>query len=466
MGGDAARGSSLRFHLHSAEKEVMPMHRSKLQHTLLLLSAVAILTIDLPPVFAQESAGEAPSQAWLQEDRDNNTTDEGPVPGLGSRILMYPVNRIVDLLDIIHLDFGFGLGLHANVHATRMLQLGAGGSAMSRLGIDGRRAGLFNETRSEISVLPFSVESYSQKGTVGNFGDYDTATQREQLYRDIRDYYEFGASVTAGIVGVQFDIRPSGILDFLAGWATLDPQADDLPIRFTRGKIFNYGEAQRNEIQKLVIVTSRVIESPRVGSEARSGVAVYLNRANGEFFWGDIGRLAGSGEDAQEEATLNEGLATLDYDVEVDLAERFAETYRRNAPRTEIVPASTFSDVASQKVVKRVADEDVLRFPNYKGLCEAHGADAVADLRVLEWSLFQHQPGQGVRIRLNVECKIIKQPENEVLVDISEMIYDIEKETKTEMSEFAANNSRLVRIETQQALDIVIARFTDRLFEK
>ena len=66
---------------------------------------------------------------------------------------------------------------------------------------------------------------------------------------------------------------------------------------------------------------SRVIDSPRVGSEARSGVAVYRNRANGEFFWGELGRWAGSGEDAAEEAQLNEGLATLDYNVEDDLAQ-------------------------------------------------------------------------------------------------------------------------------------------------
>lgn len=426
---------------------------------LILVSALAANA-----ALAQESA--EPSQAWLQEDRDRTTTDEGALPGVGAKILLYPVNRVVDLLDMFHLDLGFGLGLHANVHATRMAQLGAGGAATSRLGFDGRKAGMYNETRSEVSVLPFSIESYSQNGTLGNFGTYDTATQREQLYQDVRDYYEVGAAVTAGIVGVQFDVRPSGVVDFLAGWVTLDPQADDLPIRFTRNKVFNFGETQRNGIRKLVVVTSRVIDSPRVGSEARSGVAVYRNRANGEFFWGELGRWAGSGEDAAEEAQLNEGLATLDYDVETDLAQRFEEAYRRNSGLTEIVPASTFAPIASQKVEKRVADEDVLRFPNYKGLCEAYGADAVADLRVLEWSLFQHQPGQGVRIRLNAECKIIKQPENEVLVDIAEIVYDIDKETKTEMSEFIANNSRLVRIETQQALEILVARMIDRLFEK
>lgn len=411
-------------------------------------------------------AADEPSQAWLKEDIDKTTVDEGPLPGVGTKILFYPVNRILDLLDIIHFDIGFGLGLHANVHATRMIQLGAGGSALSRLGLDGRHAGLFNEKRFELSVLPFSTEKYRIDGTLGNINDFDTATEREQLYEDVRDYFEVGAAVTAGIVGVQADIRPSGILDFLVGWAGFDPQNDDHPINFARDKYPKFDEKERASISKMIVVTSRVTQSPHVGSEAASGVAVFHHRANGEFFWGELGRLSSAGADAAEEAQLNEGLNTLGYDVEADLAQHFEEAYRKNASRTEIIPATTFAPFAAQRVSKHVADETVRRLPNYAGLCKAYSADAVCDLRVLEWSVFQHQPTSGLRIRLNVECKIIKQPENEILVDIGEKVYDVEKVTKTGMSDFLENNSRLVRIETQQAMERLIPEIIDKLFEK
>lgn len=429
---------------------------------LILFLAFAFAAAPGRPAAAQEV-----SMAWLNDVGPYVVTDEGPVPGIGSKIALYLPNRLLDIADVIHFDIGFGFGALLNIHATRMLQVGGGMSALSRVGIDGRGIGFYSENRSEISILPWSVEGYTRRrATFGTFRDFDSASQREQMYEDLRDYFEIGGSATIAIIGFQGDIRPSAIGDFIVGWAGFDPQSDDYPRRFTRGKKFNFGQSERRSIQRMAIVTSRVTRSTRVGSEAESGVAVYNHRSVGEFFWGRLGRWAGSDDDAAEEIDLNNGLIEMGYDIAPDMAERFEQAFARNAVGMEIIPASTFAPFENGKVEMRVADETVMRLPNYAGLCRAYEADAVCDLRLLEWSVFKNRPGQGLRIRLNVELKIIKYPENEILVDIAEIVYDVEKKTGTTMDEFRSNNSRLVRIETQQAIDILIPQFIDQLFEK
>jgi hypothetical protein len=406
---------------------------------------------------------------WLGQDLELKATDEGPVPGVAGKIGWFIPNRLLDLLDPLHVDVGFGLGLHVNGHATRALQVGFGASGLRKIGIDGRQIGSFGEDRTEISILPFSIESFNRSGTAfGTFRPYDTATQREQLYRRERDYFEVGAAATAGIVGVSADVRPSSILDAVVGWVGLDLEGDDRPIPFTRDKVFRLGRqgyGSIHSIEKLAIVTSRAIESPHVGSETDEGVAVFNHRSSGEFFFGDLGRLLNIRADEREQQQLNETLRTVGYDMMGELADRFTTAFRANHASAQIVPASTFNDVAGRRVHKRVGDETVLRLPNYRGLAQAYNTDAVLDLRLLEWSIFQHKPGVGLRIRLNVEVKLIKFPENELLVDISHLVYDIGKEGHATMEDFRALNARVLRLETQQAMDILIAGLIDKLFE-
>lgn len=432
----------------------------------LVIVAIALLALRPTVGVAQE---EEVSDDWLFDESPYEVVDEGPVATLFTRVLVYPYNRLLDLVDIFHLDIGFGLGMHANVHATRILQLGAGASNLSRLGLDGRQIGNYGEQRMEISVLPLSLEYYERDANfAGTFRDFSTVDRREQLYESERDYFGFGGAVTVAIIGVQGEIRPSAIGDFVVGLAGFDPQGDDRPINFTRGKILRFSDIERDSIRRMVLVTSRVTKSPRVGSEKPDGegIAAYSHRAKGDYFFGKWGQWAGRNDDAAEEKKMNEGLFSIGYDIEEDLSERFEEAYRTNTTRTEIIPVSSWIGGEDRRVRKKVADEIVLRLPNYQGLCEAYEADVICDLRILEWSVFQSSPGSGLRVRLNVECKIIDPHKNEVMVDISEIVYDVEKATGTNIQQFLDNSSRLVQIETQQALEILVPQFIDRLFER
>ena len=403
------------------------------------------------------------AEAWLKEDRQSQTTDEGVGPAPWTTIALYPVNRLLDLLDIFQLDFGFGFGLHVNAHATRALQVGAGASSLSRVGLDGRQIGFYNENRSEFSLLPFSVEGYRRRPVIlGNFDGFNSATERDQLYGNVRDYFGLGAAVTAGIVGVQVEARPTEMVDFLTGWAGIDLRNDDKPRRFTRDRIYRWNPNQRNSIKKLVLVSSRVVDSRRLGSETEKGVAVYNRRAVGEFYWGLPGRVMGGSEDAEDAKKINEGIYDIGYNLHEDLLDKFAQAYRTNMVTTEIIKIPYKEDLCVRKIV---GDEIVSRLPNYAGLCKAQDADTLLDLRILEWSLVRKSPVGGMRIRLSVECKMMRYPENDVLFDISQQIYEVEKETNLDLPDFMAASSRETMIETRQAIDILVAKVIDRLME-
>lgn len=400
---------------------------------------------------------------WLLKDRGRIPTDEGTLPGAWQKAAFYLPNRILDILDLIQIDVGWGWGIHFNGHGTRALQLGFGLSSMNKLGVDGRQFGFFDEGRSELSLLPFSLESYSRDGlVVGNYRDFETATQREQLYNNQRDYFGVGAAACVGIIGVQADVKPTEMVDFITGWAGLDLGNDDHPFVFTRDRIFKWNSSHRDSINRLVLVTSRVVDSRHVGSEARSGVAAYNHRADGEFFLGKIGRKLNAGEDREDELLLNEGLYDIGYDLKQELVDKFTRAYQNYMIDTDIIPVTGHED---QRVLKNIGDEVVLRLPNYLGISRSNNADVLCDLRILEWSIFKNSPGQGLRLRLNVECKIIRYPENEVLVDTSNLVYDIEKETNIQMEQFLEDSSRDVMIETGQAVDILIAQLIDKLME-
>ena len=82
--------------------------------------AAAMLAALSPALLGAEAAGVV-----------TEITDEGPRIGTQGAIAYYPVNRLLDLLDIVSVQVGFGFGVHANAHATRAVQAGFGGSAVA-----------------------------------------------------------------------------------------------------------------------------------------------------------------------------------------------------------------------------------------------------------------------------------------------------------------------------------------------
>lgn len=165
-----------------------------------------------------------------------------------ARVLLYPVDRVLDLTDLVSADLGFGLGLLANVHATRALQVGAGFSGKAGVGWHRHRSlGMQTETEAGIVLPAVGTQAFAgaRAGTsgilTGSDGMAGLHRPSDDLYADYRDYWALGASATAVVIAVSADLHPVQVLDFLAGFVGLDPGRDDFAT--TRGLVFAPGDA-------------------------------------------------------------------------------------------------------------------------------------------------------------------------------------------------------------------------------
>jgi hypothetical protein len=153
---------------------------------------------------------------------------------VAAQILLYLPDRILDLFDIFSFDVHIGLGALANVHLTRAVQFGAGGRAVSGIGWhDHRSLGVLAQTGSELVIPGVGAQAFAGAlvGTSGVMvigdGLAGVHTPQAELYQQYRDYCAIGVEATAGVAGVDFDIHPLEIFDFLVGWFTYDPLRDD-----------------------------------------------------------------------------------------------------------------------------------------------------------------------------------------------------------------------------------------------
>jgi hypothetical protein len=151
-----------------------------------------------------------------------------------ARVLLYLPDRVLDMADVFSFDVHFGLGAYANVHVTRALQAGGGFRAVGGIGWhDQRSLGLQSQSVAGVAALGLGTQAYgaSMVGTSGVFstGDAMAGLHRPsmEIYQEYLDYWAIGASVTAGIVGVDFDFHPIELVDALLGFTTLDILNDD-----------------------------------------------------------------------------------------------------------------------------------------------------------------------------------------------------------------------------------------------
>jgi hypothetical protein len=157
------------------------------------------------------------------------------------RICTYPVNRVLDLLDVISFHVGLEGGVYVDAHATRAVstELGAGGG-MHLLGWWPRRElGLGAGHVAGVAVGPFEAqgEGFTRLGTRGartrSFSVVDMNTPLDYPYQVYRDYWGIGVRLIAVLVGVEVEIHPVELADGITGFLYLDFLRDD--IGHTRG---------------------------------------------------------------------------------------------------------------------------------------------------------------------------------------------------------------------------------------
>ena len=158
--------------------------------------------------------------------------------------------RGADFMDIFGLRIGVGIGLGAYVRATEWVQLGMmwrGPSETSLVGASG-----------SVRTEGFKVRGVpcAMFGTIGRYGGLWSEYSHEVMlpaYTNRRDVVppikreafagvvppdgladdweaSFGAGVHAVVVGLEAEVRPLQLLDFLAGLLGYDPSGDDVPV--------------------------------------------------------------------------------------------------------------------------------------------------------------------------------------------------------------------------------------------
>ena len=158
--------------------------------------------------------------------------------------------RGADFMDMVGVRVGVGVGLGVYVRATEWLQLGfmrrgptetslVGGSGTVReesfrvrgvpcamFGTIGRYGGLWTESTREV-MLPgysnrFDVVSPIRREIIAGVVPLD----------GLADDWEasFGLGVHAIVLGLEAEVRPLQIVDFIAGLLGYDPAGDDVPV--------------------------------------------------------------------------------------------------------------------------------------------------------------------------------------------------------------------------------------------
>lgn len=121
-------------------------------------------------------------------------------------VLFYPINRVLDLIDIGRVSVGVGPGFGFNVRATELAEIGYGCYETTRFGMKGR-------------VLPVYEENIDEGG-VAFLGFVSGCLQRDPT--------EIGADLHIGIIGAQVAGSLAEAADFVTGFILIDLQGDDL----------------------------------------------------------------------------------------------------------------------------------------------------------------------------------------------------------------------------------------------
>lgn len=160
-------------------------------------------------------------------------------------MLMWPVNRVLDLLDCVSFHVGLEGGVFVDAHVTRAAQLGGGTGGGTQVGWWQKRdAGFGSGHVFGLAAGPLSVdgEGYTRFGTAGvsnaSFSTTGINRPSDPAYQKHRDYWGIGTRVIAVIVGVGVEFHPVELADFAAGFVFVDFLRDDIgrtrPLKLTR----------------------------------------------------------------------------------------------------------------------------------------------------------------------------------------------------------------------------------------
>jgi hypothetical protein len=163
-------------------------------------------------------------------------TERSPTP-IFSAILLYPVNLLADLGDLVTVELGAGIGLGAKVKVTEIAAVGVQASQGEALiGWAGGRPSVRTGSDSFVDILGlnFRAGEYPLDRTFGNvkvpYATDGIKQPNEPPYQVSTDYYGIGARVQAAIVSVNVEFHPIELIDAVAGIFFIDPLNDGFAV--------------------------------------------------------------------------------------------------------------------------------------------------------------------------------------------------------------------------------------------
>ncbi len=130
---------------------------------------------------------------------------------------LYIPNRLLDLVDVVHVGVGAGPGFGVELNLTRYGRLGAVAGVDAGIGWLGRFASAFQAAIYARATLgPMEAIGRPKRFADDKWGG---------LWRFPK--WDVGLFLHAGLVMAFLSINPDEIVDFVAGIATYDTKADD-----------------------------------------------------------------------------------------------------------------------------------------------------------------------------------------------------------------------------------------------
>ncbi len=154
---------------------------------------------------------------------------------LGTRVLLWLPDRLLDVLDVASVDVHFGPGVFADSHVTRGFQAAAGFRSTGGLGLHENRS-LGFKSRSEVGATLIAAGAHSYAGAnmgttgvlAGSGNTLGLHRPGNPLYHQLLDYWAVGASATVVFLGADLDVHPIQLVDLFAGFVGIDFLNDDL----------------------------------------------------------------------------------------------------------------------------------------------------------------------------------------------------------------------------------------------
>lgn len=153
------------------------------------------------------------------------------------KLVLYVPNRVLDILDAFTLNIGLGPTAHAELRATRAVQIGGGITYTIRGEKDFNRQYGFAKQNGIAGYLgPIAYEDLDRRPAYLLAKDFwlktdGTTTISDPVY-DYKngsiDFWEIGGSLGAAAIEADVSIHPVEILDAVLGIFLIDIREDDL----------------------------------------------------------------------------------------------------------------------------------------------------------------------------------------------------------------------------------------------